>query len=292
MRFTWTVKEDAILLRAFLKQMGVSKKLLAKLKFQGGTLLVNQKERTVRHSLSQGDVVSIIIPDEGEHETVLPYPSALDIVYEDQHLLIVNKLAGVASIPSQYHPNGTMANRVKYYYNQKKYVNRVIHIVTRLDRDTTGLMIFAKHGFAHAMMDKQLRSGELQKYYTALVSGEVHLLSETGRIELPIGRDLQSIIKRQVTTEGQYALTEYQLKRRQEELALVDIRLHTGRTHQIRVHFEAVGCPLLGDSMYGGDMTRGIERQALHCTRLLLFHPFTHELLEFNQPLPPDMSIF
>lgn len=97
-------------------------------------------------------------------------------MYEDEHLLIVNKPTEVASIPSQYHKNGTMANYVKYYYNQQQYVNRIIHVVTRLDRDTTGLMMFAKHGFAHAMMDKQLQSGELKKYYHALVGGDLSRL--------------------------------------------------------------------------------------------------------------------
>lgn len=291
MRFTWYVSEPNLTLKTFVKQCGVSKKLLAKIKFQGGQLLVNQVEQTVRYVLDVGDEVMIVIPDEGEHETLVPTEEPIDIVFEDEHLLVVNKPSDVASIPSQYHPENTMANRVKFYYNQKGYVNRVVHVVTRLDRDTSGLMLFAKHGFAHAMLDKQLRSRELKKFYTALVGGNVASLEETSEIELPIGRDYESLIKRQVTPEGQYALTEYTLKERDEQTATVLIQLHTGRTHQIRVHFEAIGCPLLGDSMYGGDMDKGIERQALHCTQLELRHPFTNEKLTFYQPLPQDMIV-
>lgn len=290
MRFSWTVDEDKITLKRFLNNQGVSRRLLAKIKFQGGTLLVNKQVRNTKFEVKLGDIVTIIIPDEGEHETMLPFESSLDIVYEDDHLLIVNKPTEVASIPSQYHKNGTMANYVKYYYNQQNYVNRVIHVVTRLDRDTTGLMMFAKHGFAHAMMDKQLQSGELKKYYHALVGGDLSRLSEHEMIDLPIGRDESSIIKRCVIEGGQQALTEYTLVEKNQDIAQVSVQLHTGRTHQIRVHFSEIGCPLIGDELYGGDLTKGLNRQALHCQKLVFLHPFTREELTFELPLPNDMK--
>lgn len=290
MRFSWTVDEDKITLKRFLNNQGVSRRLLAKIKFQGGTLLVNKQVRNTKFEVKLGDIVTIIIPDEGEHETMLPFESSLDIVYEDEHLLIVNKPTEVASIPSQYHKNGTMANYVKYYYNQQNYVNRVIHVVTRLDRDTTGLMMFAKHGFAHAMMDKQLQSGELKKYYHALVGGDLSRLSEHEMIDLPIGRDETSIIKRCVIEGGQQALTEYTLVEKNQGIAQVAVQLHTGRTHQIRVHFSEIGCPLIGDELYGGDLTKGLNRQALHCQKLVFLHPFTREELTFELPLPNDMK--
>lgn len=290
MRFSWTVDEDKITLKRFLNNQGVSRRLLAKIKFQGGTLLVNKQVRNTKFEVKLGDIVTIIIPDEGEHETMLPFESSLDIVYEDEHLLIVNKPTEVASIPSQYHKNGTMANYVKYYYNQQNYVNRVIHVVTRLDRDTTGLMMFAKHGFAHAMMDKQLQSGELKKYYHALVGGDLSRLSEHEMIDLPIGRDETSIIKRCVIEGGQQALTEYTLVEKNQDIAQVSVQLHTGRTHQIRVHFSEIGCPLIGDELYGGDLTKGLNRQALHCQKLVFLHPFTREELTFELPLPNDMK--
>lgn len=291
MKFSWQVDTENLKLKTFLKNKGVSKKLLAKVKFQGGTLLVNESEQNALFEVKSGDVVTIIIPDEGEHETLIPSAAPIDIVFEDEHLLVVNKPKDVASIPAQYHPTGTMAHRVKHYYNEQNYANRVVHVVTRLDRDTTGLMLFAKHGFAHAMLDKQLQSRQLKKYYTALVGGSVAGLLEKDCIDLPIGRNLDSIIKREVRTDGQPALTDYWLEKRNQEAAQVRIQLHTGRTHQIRVHFSAIGCPLLGDSMYEGNMSLGIERQALHCTRLEFIHPFTNEVIILNQKLPEDMLI-
>ena len=274
----------------FLKEQGISKGLLAKIKFQGGKIFVNESIQNVLYELKAQDIVKIMIPDEGEHETLLLDETPIEIVYEDDHLLVVNKPAGISSIPAQYHPNQTMANRVKAYYKRQGYANQVVHVVTRLDRDTSGLMLFAKHGFAHAKLDVQLREKTLIKKYQALLSGEVGILEEHGRIELPIGRDMTSIIKRMVSTEGRMADTEYWLEKRTDELALVDIQLHTGRTHQIRVHFSAIGCPLVGDDMYGGIMDLPLLRQALHCYQLHFSHPFTEEWLDLTCELPQDME--
>lgn len=274
----------------FLKEQGISKGLLAKIKFQGGKIFVNESIQNVLYELKAQDIVKIMIPDEGEHETLLLDETPIEIVYEDDHLLVVNKPAGISSIPAQYHPNQTMANRVKAYYKRQGYANQVVHVVTRLDRDTSGLMLFAKHGFAHAKLDVQLREKTLIKKYQALLSGEVGILEEHGRIELPIGRDMTSIIKRMVSTEGRMADTEYWLEKRTDELALVDIQLHTGRTHQIRVHFSAIGCPLVGDDMYGGIMDLPLLRQALHCYQLHFRHPFTKEWLDLTCELPQDMK--
>ena len=164
MEFTYHYeRQEPQQLKYFLKEQGISKGLLAKIKFQGGKIFVNDQRQNVLYSLVQNDTVTIVIPDEGEHETVLLDETPIEIVYEDQHLLIVNKPAGIASIPAQYHPNGTMANRVKAYYKQQGYQDQVIHVVTRLDRDTSGLMLFAKHGFAHAKLDVQLRQKQLIK---------------------------------------------------------------------------------------------------------------------------------
>ena len=290
MEFVWQVTEESVKLKTFLKSKGVSKKLLAKIKFHGGEMSVNDQIQNALYMVVPGDEVKIVIPDEGEHETLIPYEAPIDIVFEDDHFLVVNKPKQVASIPAQYHPVGTMAHRVKHYYNSQNYVNRVVHVVTRLDRDTTGLMLFAKHGFAHAMLDKQLQSKELKKYYTALVSGQIDELSEKGQITLRIGRDETSLIKRQVREDGQEAITDYWLEEVTDTVAQVGIQLKTGRTHQIRVHFSGVGCPLLGDSLYDGDMGLGIDRQALHCAKLEFKHPFTQELIVLEAELPEDMK--
>ncbi|MFZ8765200.1 RluA family pseudouridine synthase [Enterococcus diestrammenae] len=292
MRFEYHYqKEVPQLLRSFLKEQGISKGLLAKVKFQGGHILVNGQEENVLYSLKWGDQVTFIIPDEGEHETMLPSEGPVDIVFEDEHVLVVNKPAGIASIPAQYHPTGTLANRVKAYYLRQGYADQVIHIVTRLDRDTSGLMVFAKHGFAHAKMDKQLRAHQFLKKYQALVGGAVSRLQDHEMIDRPISRQRTSLMQRMVDPAGQPAQTEYWLEQRdlQQAEALVDIQLHTGRTHQIRVHFADLGCPLLGDDMYGGSLTR-ISRQALHCYELQFAHPFTGELLHFIQEPPADMA--
>lgn len=283
-------KTEGQQLKYFLKEQGISKGLLAKIKFQGGQIAVNGRIENVLYQLKAQDVVQITIPDEGEHETVLLDETPIDIVYEDAHLLVVNKPANVASIPAQYHPNGTMANRVKAYYKRQNYANQVIHVVTRLDRDTSGLMVFAKHGFAHAKLDVQLRNKQFVKRYQALVTGEIAQLQNHALIDLPIARDYDSLLKRKIDDSGKQAKTEYWLEKQNQELALVDIQLHTGRTHQIRVHFAAIGCPLRGDELYGGLVDETMSRQALHCYELQFTHPFTQEALHFTQALPQDMA--
>lgn len=293
MEFSWTLdQEEPQQIKYFLKQQGVSRGLLAKVKFQGGFIKVNGEIQNVRYVLTQGDVLTITIPAEAEHETLVPDDTPIDIVFEDDHYLVVNKPVGVASIPAQYHPRGTMAHRVKHYIKTQGYENLVVHVVTRLDRDTSGLMLFAKHGFAHALMDNELREKKLVKKYQALVSGDVASLTSHGFIDFGIARDLSSLIKRQATPhgEGYASLTEYWLQARDEKIALVDIRLHTGRTHQIRVHFSATGCPLLGDELYGGPLDLGITRQALHCGELSFTHPFTKEVITCRLPIPADMA--
>lgn len=291
MEFQWVfTKEEPQQIKSFLKEKGVSKGLLAKIKFQGGRITVNDQVENVLFKLSSGDQVAIAIPDEGEHETMLPSESPVDILFEDEHFLVVNKPAGIASIPSQYHTSETMANQVKGYYQRQKYKDQVIHIVTRLDRDTSGAMLFAKHGFAHALLDQQLRQKQVVKIYHALVGGAVDSLADHGEIVAPISRDLSSLLKRMVSEEGKYAETEYWLTKREKEVAFVKIRLHTGRTHQIRVHFESIGCSLLGDELYHGSMEKGIARQALHCSHLSFVHPFTGETLSIDSALAEDMQ--
>lgn len=293
MQFKYYYQEDhSQMIKTYVRQLGISRGLLAKIKFQGGCIKVNGQEENVLYVLKKGDVLTIDIPDEQAHETVLCDDTPLDIVYEDEHLLVVNKPYHVASIPSQYHRNGTMVNRVKSYYLRQNYPNQVIHVVTRLDKDTTGLMLFAKHGFAHALLDQQLRSKKIKKQYTALVGGKVAELNEHSLIEGDIARDETSLLKRQVVANGQgkEALTEYWLEQKTADFAQVKIQLHTGRTHQIRVHFASIDCPLLGDDLYGGRMDLGIERQSLHCSSLSFIHPFTNEPLVLDQPLPADIK--
>lgn len=287
MRFDF-LADRQVKVKTLLKSHDVSKALLAKVKFKGGKILVNGKEENAVYLLNAGDQVSIDIPPELPHESLRPVDHPLAIVYEDDHFLVLDKPAGFASIPSILHSN-TMANFVKHYYVANHYPNQQIHIVTRLDKDTSGLMLFAKHGYAHARLDKQLQAKTLEKRYYALVAGQGNL-PEKGDIIAPIARDDQSIITRRVHPSGKYAHTSYQVIAQYGEVRLVDIKLHTGRTHQIRVHFAHIGFPLLGDDLYGGSMAYGISRQALHCHSLGFYHPFDQKSVVHTSSLTDDFE--
>lgn len=287
MRFEF-ISDEHVKVKTFLKKHEVSKSLLAKIKFRGGAIRVNGIPQNATYLLNIGDQVTIDIPPEEGFETLEAIEYPLDILYEDEHFLVLNKPFGVASIPSVNHSN-TIANFIKGYYVKQDYENQQVHIVTRLDRDTSGLMLFAKHGYAHARLDKQLQRKAIEKRYFALVKGDNHLEPE-GDIIAPIARDEDSIITRRVAKGGKYAHTSYRVVASYGNIHLVDIRLHTGRTHQIRVHFAHLGFPLLGDDLYGGSLEEGIQRQALHCHFLSFYHPFLEKQLELTSPLPDDFN--
>jgi len=287
MRFEF-IADEHVKVKTFLRKHEVSKGLLAKIKFRGGDIRVNGQSQIATYLLDIGDQVVIDIPPEEGFETLEAIDYPLDIFFEDDHFLILNKPFGVASIPSVNHSN-TIANFIKGYYVKQVYENQQVHIVTRLDRDTSGLMLFAKHGYAHARLDKQLQKKSIVKRYFALVKG-AGVIEPEGNIIAPIARDEDSIITRRVAKGGKYAHTEYKVIASYGDIHLVDIRLHTGRTHQIRVHFSHIGFPLLGDDLYGGSLEHGIQRQALHCHFLSFYHPFLEEQLEISSPLPDDFK--
>lgn len=285
----WQVnKEDSgLLLRTFLRSKHISKQLLTAVKFSvDGKIEVNGTEQNVLYEVQTGDEVRLTFPTEQQNERLLAEHTDLEIVFEDEFLLIINKPAGMASIPSQYHPSGSVANFVKGHY-ETQGLTSAIHIVTRLDRETSGLMLIAKNRFAHARLSTFLQQGLLKRSYQAFVPGE--LAEKVGSIEAPIGRKAVSIMERVVTPEGKYAKTNYQVLARYQAFDHVAIQLETGRTHQIRVHFSYIGHPLIGDDMYGGD-TDLLKRQALHSCHLHLIHPLTEEYLAFDLPLPYDME--
>ena len=287
MRFEF-IADEHVKVKTFLKKHDVSKGLLAKIKYRGGGILVNDEPQNAIYLLDIGDKVTIDIPKEEGFESLDAISRKLKVVFEDDHFLILDKPAGVASIPSVNHSN-TMANYVKAYYIDSGYENHQVHIVTRLDKDTSGLMLFAKHGYAHARLDKQLQKRAIEKRYLALVKGD-GLLEKEGEIIAPIARDEDSIITRRVAKGGKYAHTSYKVIEQFGNIYLVAIHLHTGRTHQIRVHFSHIGFPLLGDDLYGGSLTEGISRQALHCHTLKFYNPFSGEEIGRASPLPTDFE--
>lgn len=276
-------------LKHFLKEQGISKKLLAKTKFTDGKICVNNKEENVRYLLQINDIVTVDMPSEPSQNNIIPVDIPIDILYEDEYLVAVNKPSGVASIPSYLHPKFSMANRVKGYFVRQNYQNQVIHIVTRLDRDTSGVMLFAKHQLVHSFLDKQLRNKMIDKSYIA-IAGKSEQLQKHGLIEAKIGRSPHSIMIREVNDLGKESLTEYWELKQYHDANLYRIKLHTGRTHQIRVHFTYCGAPLLGDELYGGNMDSSLTRQALHCERLVFDHPFKNEKVSIEASLPDDIK--
>lgn len=277
--------------KSLLKQHGVSKRLLSKVKFDGGKILVNGVEENAIFRLFVGDKVTIVTPDEPDNPLLVPDHKPINILFEDEHYLIVEKPAGVLSITGVNQVSGAMSNRVKGYIQRQGYVNQTVHVITRLDRDTSGIMFFAKHRYAHALLVQSDYRDSMAKRYFAVVENDGKLPDE-GEINLPIGRTEDSIIKRQVSLDDENAkacLTSYKSVRKTRLFNLLDVHLHTGRTHQIRVHFSHIGYPLIGDDLYGGTHEY-LERQALHCHHLSFVHPFTEEKIEIELDMPEDMQ--
>ncbi|OLO37169.1 RNA pseudouridine synthase [Alkalihalophilus pseudofirmus] len=289
LQITWTVEEnwEGKLLREFLKEgKKLSKRALADIKFAGGSIFVNGQFATVRKQLRLNDEVMIVFPRETRSESILPEKIRLNILYEDNHFLVVNKPSGMPTIPSRDHLRGTLANGVLYYYDQYG-IPSTFHAVNRLDKDTSGIVVIAKHRFAHDLMAKEQKTGSIHREYIAIVDGQ--LMSEKGTINAPIGRTSDSIIEREVRSDGQVAITHYTVLSKSEEETVVRVKLETGRTHQIRVHFAYLGHPLIGDDLYGGKRNK-MMRQALHSYYCSFIHPFTLEQITMEAPVPSDMQ--
>jgi len=284
----WTIRkeEDGMLIFDFVKAKQISKRALTDIKFNGGDLLVNSEHVTVRHKVKEGDVLTIIFPKEERGSGLQADKVPFTIVYEDQHCLVINKPPYVPSIPSREYTKGTLANGLIDYY-EKHHIASTVHIVNRLDKDTSGLMLVAKHRFAHSLFSTQQKTKQIHRTYKAVVHGVLNL--DQGTITAPIGRKKDSIIEREVCEDGQVAVTHYEVIQRLEDKTLVKLILETGRTHQIRVHMSSLGHPLCGDQLYGGNENE-IKRQALHSSQLSFWHPLLEKQLTFEAEMPEDMS--
>jgi len=234
--------------------------------------------------------VTVVFPPEEVSEGIVVEKGTLDLVYEDEALLVINKPYGQATIPSFEHPNGTVAN-VAAYHLKKSGIPSTVHVVTRLDRDTSGLLCMTKNRHIHHLMDGLQKERKLSKFYVAIVHGSVE--KDVQSILAPIGRKEGSIIERRVRPDGQFAHTDVQVLNRFERdgqpFSIVRLTLHTGRTHQIRVHMAHIGHPLAGDDLYGGEK-EVIGRHALHCMELVFPHPITGKMVQLTAPLPEDMN--
>ena len=257
----------------------ISSRLLTKLKMNQ-KILVNQVPVFSNYLVRENDIITVIIEFE-EQDAIMPQDIPLQILYEDEYLLAVNKPANMVVHPSSYHPDGTLANAVKYYLNN----SRKIRAINRLDRDTSGIVLFAKNEYIQELM---IQNKALQKEYLAIC--ENPFPKEKGTINAPIARVNGSIMERKVSEEGQKAITHYEVLNydKEKNLSMVKVILETGRTHQIRVHLCYLGNPILGDTLYGRPSSL-ISRQALHAWKLSFQHPITYKTTNLVAPIPDDM---
>lgn len=280
----WVIEEQDVgkIIKQFLSEHDISRRSLTDIKFDGGKILVNEREENVLYSLKNGDKLKIIFPPEKESVSLMGEDIPLDIIFEDESILVVNKPPYMNTIPSREHPNGSLANALLGYY-QKNGIEATVHIVTRLDRNTSGLVLIAKHRHIHHLLSQMQKERLIKRTYEALIGGVI--FEDNGIIEAPIGRKDSSIIEREVREDGQFARTKFQVLERKQDFCHVKLSLDTGRTHQIRVHMAYLGHPLLGDDLYGG-RTDIYKRQALHCSYLVFNHPISKSKMFFHSPFP------
>ncbi|EJX03593.1 ribosomal large subunit pseudouridine synthase D [gut metagenome] len=278
LRFLVAPEFDGCCVREFLRACDVSATLLKAVKKQGGFWIDETPVRTC-DVVRQGQAVRFCLPPESP-TAVVPQDLPICIAYESEHVMVVDKPAGMAVHPTLNYKDGTLANAYMGLL-KKRGQSGIFRPVNRLDKDTSGLVLLAKNVWAAPILAKTVC-----KQYYAIVEG---LPAERGIIDAPIGRAPNSIILRRVDPEGKPSLTEYVREQNQNDFSLVRILLHTGRTHQIRVHFSHIGHPLAGDELYGGSRNK-ISRHALHCTELFFEEPVSKEKIRVRSVLPQDMA--
>ena len=270
-------EHDGMRISDYLRRvMGISQTLLKKVKWGG--VSISGRTVTMRASVGAGDEVRVILPD-GASENIRPHEMPLDIVYEDEYIIAVNKPSGIPTHPSRGNSIPTLAEGICAYLAPSPFVFRSLN---RLDRDTGGIVVVAKDAHTSAILARDMKAGLTRKSYLAAVMGLPN--PPSGMIDLPICRECEGSIRRIVSDNGKPALTEYrtvgQLRR---GIGLLDITLHTGRTHQIRVHLSAIGHPLYADFLYGSRVEG--ESYLLHAYELVITHPYTRrELRLLSKP--------
>lgn len=287
MQITWTNHDQpGAGIKQFLGVHGVSHRMYNDLK-QSGTIMVNGNETKLDYKLQLGDEITIIFPPEESDDDVAFSDQPIDVVYGDDNWLVINKPAGLTSVPGPANREDTLVNRIKGYLRQQGAVDLKPHLITRLDRFTSGLVLVAKHRLANSLANQEVAEHKIDKCYYAIVSGTG--LPDHDIVDLPIGR-VGDNFRREVIEDGQSAKTEFWVVKIFSDYTLVKLKLHTGRTHQIRVHMTELGHPLLGDELYDGPLDQGINRQALHAYYLSFNDGITNQIRTFETELPNDMT--
>lgn len=268
-------------------ELKISTRLLYKL-IKLSKITINNTKCDTRKKANIGDILAINFDYEEDNSNIVPTEIKLNIIYEDNWLLILNKPAGIATHPSALHYSDSLCNGVRFYFD-KIGLRKKIRPVNRLDLNTSGLIVFAKCEYIQECLINQMKNNQFKKEYLAVCNGSFN--EKSGTINLPISRKENSIIERCISLNGQTSITHYTVLKEFNNYSLVKCMLETGRTHQIRVHMSAIGHPLIGDSLYGS-ISDLIDRQALHCYNLQFVHPVYNNTLNFYGDLPFDFKIF
>lgn len=263
--------------------LGISAAVLTELKKHPDGIMLNGERVFATREVKGDDVIAITLHDKTS-QNIEPARIPLDIIYEDEDMLAINKPRNMPTHPSQNHHNDTLANGVMYYYKDIEFTFRVI---TRLDKDTSGVVLIAKNKIAAASLTAQMNCGEITKEYEAICHGTPK--NPGGTINAPIARKADSAILREVNPEGKHAVTEYELIAAGKMLSHLRLKPLTGRTHQIRVHLAYIGLPIYGDDLYGSPIQN--ERCRLHCRKITLSHPTTGKKISLEVPAPKDMKL-
>ena len=265
-------------------EFNISTRVQSKL-IKNKKILLNGLSVDTRNTINLGDNIIVLLDLEEDNSNIIPTKIDLDIVYEDDGLLVINKPSGIPVHPSILHYKDSLSNGIKYYYDQIS-LKKKIRPVNRLDKDTSGLVIFAKNEYVQECLIKQMNSNTFKKEYLCIASGVFK--EKQGTINAPITRKENSIIERCISSNGQPSITHYEVIKEFNNYSLVKCILETGRTHQIRVHMSFIGHPLIGDELYGNN-SELISRQALHCNKLTFYNPYSNLLQSIECPIPNDI---
>lgn len=287
MENTWQYRgKEPVKIKKYLSSLGMGHRLFNDIKKGDGELMVDHRKVRPTTKILPNQTLTIKVRPEMPDPTVASSTEPLVIVYEDANWLVIDKPSGVASIPGPTEKNDTILNRVKGYLSREKDQNQRPHLITRLDKYTSGLLLVAKHRVASSMISQQVEKHTMQKKYLAIVSGSFN--HNHGLIDEPIKR-IPGQITREIASDGQPAKTEYWVKKTNQKYSLVELQLHSGRTHQIRLHMSYIGHPLVGDHLYGGDLTH-FKHQLLQANELAFIDPFTGEQRHFTASRDPKIA--